>query len=805
MPRPIAIAFNTSLAVLLLQLAQTRILGVVFWNHLVYFIISIALLGFGIAGTWLAFGSDSWLARKLTMERAATGLLVTAIVSSFLVPQLSVSIASLFSGFGQIVQLIIAYTAATFPYFFAGWILGTLFRDHAEDISTLYFADLIGAALGCAIFLVGIGYLGAPRLVVLACLFAALPTLWPTGGGRRRIVTGAVLAVSLAALFAAGGPITRAIQPEPQKNMNLDYAGLAADDERIIEYTEWNALARIDIVTTLKNPGSKWIYIDGGARTKLVVGPPKTPTRFDPAKHDLTYSRTPYFFHRDPERVLVIGAGGGIDVWYALRAGAKRIDAVEINSTTADIGLRRYRGVNKDLFHRKGVRLIIEDGRSFARRTDHLYDVIMIHAIDTFAALNAGAYMLSENYLYTVEGIADYLNRLKPGGTLTITRWAMLSEATRLFTTTLESLRSIGVDKPEKHVIVLDSRALGAKTDTADHWVVLLARRTPFSSAEITQIRQHYAKHGDRLVYPIEVGPRRYITKALHDYARLFTMGRTHLFFAQFPYDVTPVYDDDPFFFHYEKWRDVLNVFSEKGLATWIRGNWPTFTLLSLSAFAVVAVALFIFAPLAGRRGRARFPGFGLWIVYFASLGVSFIFVEIALMQRFALLLGHPSRSLALVLATLLFTAGLGSRAAPRFARRMPAVLAILGGLILAAAYLYPVLGHAALYLPLWMRGALAVALVAPLGFLMGTAFPTGIRLVSHHGERAVPWMWGVNGGTTVLGSLLAIIIAMSANFTTVLVLAALGYAMAMVCLVLLGRRSPADQAGARREGDEYA
>lgn len=202
--------------------------------------------------------------------------------------------------------------------------------------------------------------------------------------------------------------------------------------------------------------------------------------------------------------------------------------------------------------------------------------------------------------------------------------------------------------------------------------------------------------------------------------------------------------------------------------------------MFSLLFWLTVAVILFMFLPLL-RRGRARIPRFGSWLVYFTCLGISFIFVEIALMQRFALLLGHPARSLAMVLAALLLFAGLGSyfRGVFRIPLHVGISLAVVA--ILVAALGYPAIVHAILGWPLWQRGLMTVLLVAPLGFFMGMPFPEGIRRVAQHGKDAVPWMWGVNGGATVLGSVLAIILAMAANFTTVFVIAACGYVIALV------------------------
>lgn len=229
-----------------------------------------------------------------------------------------------------------------------------------------------------------------------------------------------------------------------------------------------------------------------------------------------------------------------------------------------------------------------------------------------------------------------------------------------------------------------------------------------------------------------------------------------------------------------------------------LRGHWPSFTLFVLLAFTAVMVAVFMFLPLASRR-RPDLPRFPLWLLYFACLGVSFIFVEIALMQRFALLLGHPSRSLALVLAALLVSAGAGSYLRAKLKLSLSVCLSLLILAILGAAFVYPFVVQYVLGWTLVQRGFVTLALVAPLGFFMGMPFPTGIRRISEHANSAVPWMWAVNGGTTVFGSVLAIVLAIWGSFTLVLSIAALGYVLALLVSIRLlrGGNSPSGESSA--------
>jgi hypothetical protein len=341
----------------------------------------------------------------------------------------------------------------------------------------------------------------------------------------------------------------------------------------------------------------------------------------------------------------------------------------------------------------------------------------------------------------------------------------------------------MGVDNPEDHIYFYVKRRSTA-----------LVKRTPFTDKERAQLDSLLAHFDKAIVHwppssADDVG--RDTVQVMHEYAEARRIGEHEAYLAKLDLDISPVYDDSPFFFHFDKFKHLFRVVSDTQRMDLIRGHWPSFTLYVLLLVASVAVAAFMFVPLIS-RGHPDIPTFPLWLLYFACLGVAFIFVEIGLMQRFSLLVGHPSRSLALVLATLLVSAGLGSYLNASLRLRTERMLVILVCGILCAAFFYPHATEALLGYPLSVRGLATFAMVFPIGILMGMPFPTGLRLVSQAGDRAVPWMWGVNGGTTVLGSILAVIIAIEVNFTTVFVLAAAGYATAMVILRITSRHQAA-------------
>jgi hypothetical protein len=344
----------------------------------------------------------------------------------------------------------------------------------------------------------------------------------------------------------------------------------------------------------------------------------------------------------------------------------------------------------------------------------------------------------------------------------------------------IEALAQLDIQDPENNILMSFHYDCGST----------LVRRRPFSEDECAALARNVTAHGNVMYYPVSADSRTSEEqKIMHTYVERRKNGDQKSYLGELPFDVRPVADDSPFFFHYDRPGRLFGVFADRAAGQFLRGHWPSFTLVTLLAFTTIVVLVFMFAPLFA-RAAPPVESFAAWLVYFACLGVSFIFVEIALMQRFALLLGHPSRSLALVLAALLMFAGIGSGLKGKLGLSLSWCLGMLIVVILAAAFLYPKMILLALGASLEIRGLVAVALVAPLGMFMGMPFPSGITRVCDYGSDAVPWMWAVNGGATVLGSVLAIVLAIWFSFTTVLIAAALGYFLAwLLSLRLFPRR----------------
>lgn len=453
MPRRLLflLIFTTSLLTLQFEFLQTRILSVVSWYHLVYVVITMALLGFSASGTCL---SISTRLRKMSDERFYFICLLGFSVSAYmtgrfgygLISNLSSSTPGPFLVYD--VRLIFSYFLSMIPYFFAGLLIGGSFMRYPGMTGVLYCANLLGSGIGCISFIVLLGWLGAPRMLLLTSfvsLIATVPLI--TKNRRAQLLILPWLVFIVLGLLLPERSILHQILPERHKHYWTWYK-----NETNVEHTEWNPIARVDIISHKKVPALKNILMDGDAQAQF-YGPEIVSRSGMHSDRKVSYA----LLNRTPEDVLVIGAGGGFDVLLAALNGARRIDAVEINPATARIASKLYPGQISYVFSDPNVRLHVEDGRSFVRRTREQYDVIMMYATDSLVALSTGAYMLSDNFLYTREAFGDYLQHLSPDGLVQIGRWEYPEaprESLRVFSTALHALRDAGYENPVSHVVV---------------------------------------------------------------------------------------------------------------------------------------------------------------------------------------------------------------------------------------------------------------------------------------------------------------------------------------------------------------
>jgi hypothetical protein len=533
-----------------------------------------------------------------------------------------------------------------------------------------------------------------------------------------------------------------------------------------VTFEKWNIFSRITVDRGLN------IKIDASAATqindlrKLVPGQQKAEVTA------LAHS----VFPEGAEQVLVIGPGGGRDVLHALASGATHVTGVEINPIIAESIMRgTFAEKSGRLYFDPRVRIVTDDGRSFVRRSTQKFDVLQASLVDTFAATAAGAFALSENTLYTVEAFADYYGHLTDRGVATMTRWhtGEGNETARLLLLAAAGLEQVGVARgsARQHIFYAVAPKLGLGT--------LVARRLPLSPEDLDRLEATCAANG----WNVLVSPR---TSGASKLEKLIDAGPYSQLVSDQKEDLSPPTDDRPFFFYYKKLGDLFSPSTKMSdPALWI--------LVSLGSVLVFSI-LFIVLPLINRAVRHTGPRSPeptgqklMTLVYFGLVGFAFMVIEIGLLQRMTLFLGHPSYSLVVVLFGVLLATACGSFLSERVpaARLGTAILAAGVALALCAVfYAFGIAGviHGFIAQPLMVRIALAVAFITPAGLLMGTMIPSAVRILGGRGSLLIPWGWGVNGATSVLGSVISTVVAIYGGFSTTFLVGGVFYLAAGLC-----------------------
>lgn len=796
--------FLISAAAIGYEILLMRLLSIVQWHHFAYMIISLALLGYGASGTFIALFRQSFERHFARAWSTSALLFAIAMVACFALGQrVPFNALAVVWDPRQFLYLAALYLVFFVPFFFAASCIGLAFTCASSYIGRIYFFDLLGAGIG-ALVLVGSLFVLTPQdalklLAALALLASALAALALPERYRLIALQTACLAVLLFGL------------PQNLLEFRLSpYKGLSQTlqtvDARVLgEYS-----SPLGLLTVVESPTVPFRYAPGlslNAREppseQLAVftdgDAMSTMTRFDGNFETLGFmddvtAALPYRLLERP-RVLILGAGGGTDVLMSLYHGAQSVDAVELNPQTVQLVGNAYAAFTGHLYDNPRVTVHVAEARGFVSRSRQRYDLIQVSLLDSFAASGSGVQALSESYLYTVEALQEYLRHLAPGGVLAITRWLELPprDSLKLIATSAEALRRMGVSEPGSRFAMIRS------WNTA----TLLIGQSGFASARIRTIRSFASSRSFDTVYypsmpPDEANRYNLLPEPwLYNGAVQLFSDNAEAYIDRYKFNIAPATDDKPYFFHYFKWSAFQEVM---GLRT--RGGaglieWGYLILLGTLTQACVAGAVLILLPLIAirpdwPRGTGRRMG-----SYFFLLGLAFMFVEIAFIQKFILFLSHPLYSVAVVLSGFLVFAGLGSACSALFRKQAAALerssIAIAVTAIAAISLVYVLLlphvfarfiGYADV-----VRIAVSLLLIAPLAFFMGVPFPTGLAKIAVDARNFIPWAWGINGFASVVSASLATLLAIEFGFTAVILFALLTYTAA--ALVIRDSRSP--------------
>ncbi len=792
-----------------------RLFSIIQWHHFAYMVISMALLGFGASGSFLALAGRRLQSCVLAAFCGGAALFGLTSIAAFAVAErLPFNALAVIWEPRQLLWLAVLYLLFATPFFCGASAIGLALSAFPERIARIYAFDLLGAgagALGIILLLFAVTPSIALRLVgALGLLAVAAASLHRPR--RRRLAETMAWLVAAAVLVAAPPQSWTALRLSEYKGLSqaLRVPDAAVVDERsgplglltVVDSPTipFRHAPGLSLANTMEPARQLGVFTDGDALSVIT----EFDGRFERLAYlDFTTQALPYRLLDRPE-VLVVGAGGGGDVLLALLHGASRVDAVELNPQLVELVRERHAHFAGDLYRRPEVRLHVAEARSFVAGGHTRYDLIQLPLLDSFNTAAAGTLGLAESYIYTVEAFADYLRRLQPGGYLAITRWLKLPprDSLKLLATARAALERAGVSAPAAQLAMIR----GWST------VTLLVKNGALTDADLAAIRGFAESRAFDLAWLPRLAREEANRFNLLEESWFFDSAEALLgpdpgsYIDRYKFDIAPATDDRPYFFDFFRWRSLPELIALRSLAGPALLDWGYLILVATLAQAALLSLVLILAPLR-LRGSAPQPAITRWRVagYFLAIGLAFLFIEIASIQRFLLFLGHPLYAAAVVLSGFLVFAGLGSAAAPALAARLAAsrrsgaasipirppgparrgmlrpapinlAVAAIAILTLLHILILPALIQSLIPLPQPARIALALAVIAPLAFFMGMPFPLALAQVATRMPAIVPWAWGINGCASVLSAVLATLYAIGVGFTAVLATAAALY-----------------------------
>ncbi|MGI6395541.1 MAG: hypothetical protein ACOX2F_12595 [bacterium] len=785
--------FLISFSTIALQILQTRIFSFTLWHHLAYMVITIALMGMAAAGTWLAVKKRQVEKPHRFLALCSTGFSITSLLS------LAIAVRVPLDTFMpdktlQLGYIFLYYLILIFPYFFAGAATAFVFSFISKKVNLYYMSNLAGSAIGGVAILPVMEKFGGEGAVFAVALMGAISAFLFSIPGKNKKLTLAF--TSLFVLLAILFPFKEAILPAKAPSSKALGMGYSYDPNQKIIHTQWDRVARIDVFENKHSQEffnyfpqleNKIITIDGDAYTLLY--------NFPNGEANISQSlySTAYHLYKEP-KVLVVGLGGGTDIVTALHHNSRSVTGVEINKAMVEVTQDLYADFIGNPYQDSRVNIIHSEGRSFIRRSPDKFDIIQMSGVDTWAALSTGAYVMSESFIYTTNAMREYLDHLTDNGTLSIIRWLFWPprEMLKLCTQAVEVLKERGVENPENNIVVIGDGSLAA----------ILIKNSSFSWTELDDLSETIAKTESlRIIYApgFSVSMEYYNPIfAKHNFSALegvdfikngfgaffdaVEKGTEKKFISSYYYDIEPVNDDRPFFFKYYRVNHLFSDVSKSG-GSFVDSMPIGLLILGLSLFqALFFSILFIVMPLffMGKKEKSFSPL--NQIIYFFMIGVGFMFIEMSLIQQFVLFLGNPADAISVTIMILLLSAGVGSLLSKKILialgekKIFGAMLIVLPLVIMGYAVFLPAFTHKFIQHSFEMRIILSLAVLFPLGFLLGQFFPTALTIVGEKNNSFIPWAYAVNGVASVVASIFSIILAMAYGFTFVFTMAAFCY-----------------------------
>jgi spermidine synthase len=779
-------------AALAYEILLMRLFSIIQWHHFSYMIIGLALLGYGFSGSFVSI-FQYWLRARFRHVYLSSLLLfgLTAVASFMLAQTLPFNAELILWDYRQMGYLLIIFLLLSLPFFFAATAICLTFMQYSGQVSRIYAWDLAGAGLG-SLLVIGLLFVVFPQNALLVIGALGLVSLLVASAELRMKKFKPMLVVlGLSTMLLALAAVNMDLQMSPYKSLPQT---LRVSGTEVIEQdsSPFGLISIVDSATVpfRHAPGLSLgsteeplpqlgIFTDGDNMTVITKA---AEDRSQLAYLDQVTSALPYHL-ADPGSVLIVGAGGGTDILQALYHSAQVIDAVELNPRLIDIVGSRYSDFNGSLYQRDGVSVHAGDVRGFLSQNRKKYDLIQLSLMDAFNASASGLYALNEDYLYTIEALNMYLEHLAPDGHLALTRWIKMPprDTLKLFATAIDALSILGVDKPAARLALIRSW----QTST------LLIQNGAFTEQDVQKIR----KFSDERSFDVAFAAGMPLPK--DSYNQLaepwFQNGTAALlsderdqYVEDYKFDLDPATDDKPYFHHFTKWSSLPEIFSlrDRGGMSLIEWGYVVLvlTLLVAAVLSVVLITLpLLVLPRSSIEDKDAVSKTRV-ILYFLMIGIAFLFMEIAFMQKFILFLHHPLYSFAVTLAAFLVFAGLGSylsaKLSDHYNRRTILKGSITGIVLFSLGYIL-LLNDLFMWLsviPIFFKILLTILLVAPLALLMGMPFPLALSSLADRAQTLIPWAWGINGCASVISASLATLLAIHFGFSAVILIAILLY-----------------------------
>jgi hypothetical protein len=749
--------FFATFATLLLETLDARLLSVLTWYHLSFFAVSLAMLGMAAGAVYVFLHPDRFSDAEAPRALARVSFLFAASIPASHLMTLAIPFLPLTQvSTMEIVSIAASTVVLAVPFALSGIAVTVALTRCRGPIGTLYAWDLVGAALGCLAAVPVLEYTNVSSSVLISGVAAAISAFsFARFAGRRFAVGPVVLGLALLAAAGVNASTREGLQIIYPKNRQIWLLNSLND------ITRWNSHSYV----LVQRPGEEtaflwgagqggdrfrtriaWLAIDGEAGTPITQWDGKVES-LEWVGYDVT--TLPYYVRRGD--VAVIGVGGGRDILAALWGRNQSILGVDVNRIMIDLLTGSHR-TYANIANQPQVTLVHDDGRAHLTRTDKRFDIIQMSLVDTWASTGAGAFTLSENGLYTLEAWRVFLNRLRPGGVLSVSRWfdpQNVSETSRLLSLGIAALIDRGVANPIDHIMLV----------VRGRVATLMVSTAPFTADDKARVATVSADKAFTVTIEPGVGADR--RGLLDRIARSTNTDELARATAHDIYDYSPPTDARPYYFNMLKSRALwAGVDLPRGGA--FGGNLrATLMLVVLLGITTVLVASLIVWPLA-KTGRPDMPvgRFTMTMVYFAVIGFAFMLVQIGLLQRFSVYLGHPTYTLSIVLFSMLLFTGVGSLVSERLTvgttGRFRLVPLVISAALLLVAFILPTVIARTITAGLGLRTAVVLVIAAPLSVLLGMCFPIGVRLVAST-PAVTPWAWGVNGAFGVLASILAV------------------------------------------------